>query len=119
MSMENVGRFYREVATNESLRARLSEMLQPYDGQKTDEAAKESMVNQTIIPLAQQQGLPFTQEELRQYEEDLSKRKADGELSEEELEAVAGGFGIAVALCIFIGLGAGIHTGFCWITGLY
>lgn len=119
MSIKIVNEFYQKIASEEEMKTELSELFQPYEGKTLDEAERETLVEQILLPYAKQKGFLFTLEELKQYEIELTERKENGELSDEELEAVAGGLGIAIALCIIIGLGAGIHTGFCWITGLY
>ena len=119
MSQENVKQFYQKLAADETIRTKLTDLFQPYAGQELDEERRTTLANQILLPFAEEQGLPFTLEELRQFEEDLIKRKADGELSEEELEAVAGGLGIGFALCIFVGLGLGVMFGFCWIGGAF
>jgi predicted ribosomally synthesized peptide with nif11-like leader len=44
-----------------------------------------------VVAAAKQQGLEFTVEEAKTYLESAGNEKADGELSDQQLEAVAGG----------------------------
>ena len=56
----------------------------------------------------------FTKEDLLALVEESRIIKAeDGELSEDELESVAGGLAISLDFCFFIGAGAGFYTGLC------
>ncbi len=62
--------------------------------------------------------MAFTMEELHQYEIETSQKDPDGELSAEELEAVAGG-NLGGAVCFIIGIGAGIlDISLCFFVGL-
>jgi predicted ribosomally synthesized peptide with nif11-like leader len=119
MSIENVKQFYQVLATDEELKANLTELMKPYQGLEMNEGNRIELAEKILLPIAAEKGMAFTVEDLHQYEREVSQKNQTGELSDEEMEAVAGGLGIAFALCIIIGFGAGVHTGFCWITGLY
>lgn len=116
MSMENVKKFYQAVATDESLRVRLSALNKQYDGEALDEEKKAALVEKLVLPIAAEKGLDFTMEDLRQYNENINKRSEDGELSSDELDAVAGGLKIG-GICFIIGLGGVIAVGVCQIAG--
>lgn len=60
-------------------------------------------------------GYDFTVEELNAYAQALKFAKAGGELNTEELENVAGGFGlVAAGLCIVGGIVVGIAVNAKW-----
>lgn len=118
MSRENVGKFYQAAAADEGFRIRLNELFTPYQGKEMDETEKAALIEKLVLPVAAEKGLSFTAEELRQYEEEKCKGKANGELDNEELEAVAGGVGVAVGTCVYLGIGVAVGTGFCLILGI-
>ena len=98
------------------------------DGADIREKAAEAIV----LPLAKEVGLPFTLEELKEYEQDRLKEM---HLSEDELEQVAGGAKKNIGgrkrkkrdrdgrnACAYIGVGFGKtekngKTAFCFIIG--
>ncbi len=80
MSKENVKAFMDKLATDKDLQA------------KVNDRAK--AVEAVIIPVAKEAGFDFTVEDLKAYEKGI----ADGTISKEELDAVAGG-----STCIFAG----------------
>ena len=63
------------------------------------------------VAAAKQQGLEFTAEEAKTYMASQEAEKADGELSDQQLEAVAGGKG-GQPKC----QGAGTVNGYSWST---
>ncbi len=95
-----------------------------------DAAMREKAVEDVIIPLAKEVGLPFTLEELKEYEQDQMKNMT---LSEDELDQVAGGrakiagggngeSSKTVAYCAFLGVGFGKterkgNTAYCFLLG--
>jgi hypothetical protein len=118
MSRENVKKFYETVTEDDGLRLRLSELFNQYQGQEIDEAKRAVLVEELVLPVAAEKGLPFTLEELKEYEETIRKERATGELSADELDAVAGGFGGAAGFCIVIGVGGYVGAGLCLIIGV-
>ena len=84
MAQENVAKLVELIRSDEALQAKLKEAFEAYDGPKDDERA---VFEATIAPIAAEAGLPCT------YEEGLGFATADRNLSDEELEAVAGGSG--------------------------
>lgn len=118
MSQENVKQFYQLVATEESLRTKMVELFKPYQNQAMDESKKLELVENSLLPLAAEQGMPFSAEDLRLYEQELSKESTAGELNADELDAVAGG-NLGGAVCFIIGVGAGIlDISLCFIVGI-
>ena len=136
MAKENVGKFYDKLAQDAALAEKLNALDKDFaekNGASTDDAAmREKAVEAIIIPLAKEVGLPFTLEELKEYEQEQIKEM---NLSEDELDQVAGGRVRAggsgkgdgesskpVAYCAFLGLGFGKTerkgtTAYCFILG--
>ena len=100
----------------------------PADG--ADLAFREKAAEAIIVPLAKEAGLPFTLEELKEYEQEQMKNMT---LSEDELDQVAGGRKKqqksgksdrtgAGAYCAFLGVGFGKterkgNTAYCFLLG--
>lgn len=87
--MTNIERFEELLKSDEALQARLQELVGAFEGDKSDAAA---VFAATVGKLAEEAGLPFGYEEGREY-------SSNRELSDEELEAVAGGKGF----CYIVG----------------
>ena len=92
MAKENVGKFYDKLAQDAALAEKLNALDKDFaekNGASSDDAAmREKAVEAIIIPLAKEVGLPFTLEELKEYEQEQLKEM---NLSEDELDQVAGG----------------------------
>ena len=133
MAKENVGKFYEKLTQDAALAEKLNALDKDFaekNGASADDTAmREKAVEAIIIPLAQEVGLPFTLEELKEYEQEQLKEM---NLSEDELDQVAGGkrkyHGPAAnnskggALCAFLGVGFGKTerkgtTAYCFILG--
>ena len=134
MAMENVGKFYDKLAQDAALAEKLNALDKDFaekNGASADDAAmREKAVDAIIIPLAKEAGLPFTLEELKEYEQDQIKEM---NLSEDELAQVAGGKRTPVkcnklkgrcgaAACYYVGVGLGRvrkdgKTAFCILIG--
>ena len=133
MAKANVGKFYDKLAQDAALAEKLNALDKDFaekNGTSTDDAAmREKAVEAIIIPLAKEVGLPFTLEELKEYEQDQMKNMT---LSEDELEQVAGGkkrrhgdeskSGDGGAFCAFLGFGFGKttrkgNTAYCFLLG--
>lgn len=78
MSMENVRNFFNELEDNQSLRAEFEQFVDP----QSDNVAN------NIVDFGKKSGFEFNIEDLRAHENEV----LNGELSDEELEDVAGGF---------------------------
>ena len=133
MAKANVGKFYDKLAQDAALAEKLNALDKDFaekNGASTDDAAmREKAVEAIIIPMAEEVGLPFTLEELKEYEQEQLKEM---NLSEDELDQVAGGkrkyHGPAAnnskggALCAFLGVGFGKTerkgtTAYCFLLG--
>ena len=90
MAQENATKFYELLKSDEALQAKIREATAAYDGAKDDEKA---VFEAVIAPLAAEAGLPFT------YEEGFAFATAERNLTDEELDAVAGGR----HFCYFVG----------------
>ncbi len=124
MAKENVGKFYEKLAQDAALAEKLNALDKDFaekNGTAADDAAtREKAVDAIIIPLAKEAGLPFTLEELKEYEQDQVKNMT---LSEDELDQVAGGKLVSKGnnyrkstgdgghnACAYIGVGLGYRT---------
>ena len=134
MAKENVGKFYEKLAQDAALAEKLNALDKDFaekNGASSDDAAmREKAVEAIVIPLAEEVGLPFTLEELKEYEQEQLKEM---NLSEDELDQVAGGRKKqqksgkgtttgAGAYCAFLGVGFGKterngKTAYCFIVG--
>ena len=134
MAKENVGKFYDKLARDAALAEKLNAMDKDFaekNGASADDAAmREKAVAAVVIPLAKEAGLPFTLEELKEYEQEQMKNMT---LSEDELDQVAGGRKKqqksgksdrtgAGAYCAFLGVGFGKterkgNTAYCFLLG--
>lgn len=81
MAQDNISKFEELLRNDESLSAKLQELASAYEGDPADE---ESFFAATIGALAEEAGLPFSLEEAKGY-------VPNRELSDAELDAVAGG----------------------------
>ena len=118
MSLEQVKQFYQMVTTDEAVRMRLNGINEQVAGQALDAESIKEFAEKWILPIAAEYGVPFTYEELKEYNETL--KNPQGDLSMEELDSVAGGVGAGGGICFFVGLAIGIEAGdaFCVIFGL-
>ena len=106
MANENVNSFFEAMTKDESIQQALKEKELAYTGAKDD---REAVIKEVLIPVAEAAGYTFTVEDLKEYEEG---KQVNGELNEDELEAVAGG--LTWGLCIMLGFGGG---DMCYIIG--
>ncbi|WP_027397934.1 Nif11-like leader peptide family natural product precursor [Anaerovibrio lipolyticus] len=134
MAKENVGKFYDKLAQDAALAEKLNALDKKFadtnEGSADDIAFREKAVAAIVIPLAKEVGLPFTLEELKEYEQEQLKEM---NLSEDELDQVAGGrfkgagggngeSSKSGAYCAFLGVGFGKttrkgNTAYCFILG--
>ena len=85
--MENVKKFYDALANSEALKEKAAKLNEKYS---ETEKADEEAVTADIIAFAASEGYSFTAEELAAYTKTAGK-PAPQELSQDELDAVAGG----------------------------
>ena len=91
MSVENVKQFYEAISRDEAMKQTYMESYQKYQGQPMDEETALSLVGQEGLALAQQMGYEFTLDDLKSYGTEMKQAKMNFELSDEEMQAVAGG----------------------------
>ena len=129
MAKANAAKFYEKLQNDAALAEKLNEMDKDFvekNGTSAEDAAmREKAAEAIILPLAQEVGLPFTLDELKEYEQEQLKGL---NLSEDELEQVAGGVPKntnsrnGVNACAYIGVGFGRtkkdgKTAFCLLLG--
>ena len=99
MVTESVKAFFDALSKDEALQQALKEKEVAYTGMKED---REAIVKEVLLPVAEEAGYDFTMKELKEFEKGM---RAEGELGEDELEAVAGG--LTWGLCLMVGIGGG------------
>ena len=114
MAKENVKAFFEALFKDEAIQQALKAKELAYTGSKED---REAVVKEVLIPVAEEAGYAFTLEELKAFEKGMC---LEGELSENELEAVAGGMNWGV--CFIFGFGEGssclvVGSGLCVVGG--
>ena len=129
MAKANAAKFYEKLQNDAALAEKLNALDKDFaekNGASADDAAmREKAAEAIILPLAQEVGLPFTLDELKEYEQEQLKGL---NLSEDELEQVAGGVPKntnsrnGVNACAYIGVGFGRtkkdgKTAFCLLLG--
>ena len=83
--MDNVKKFIAQLKTDAELQKKVKAAQDAYKGDGNDEA---KMVEAILLPIAKEAGLPFTVTDFNSYK---AARKSEGEASDDELAAVAGG----------------------------
>ena len=118
MAKENVGKFYEKLAQDAALAEKLNALDKDFAEKNVtssnDAAMREKAAEAIVLPLAEEVGLPFTLEELKEYEQEQLKEM---NLSDDELDQVAGGSGGkrsksleptgGLNACAFVGVGFG------------
>lgn len=82
MAKENAAKFYEALKSDKELQGKLKSAMEAFGGEKKD---KEAVLAQVILPVAKGNGFDVTLEELKAYQPE------NGELPDEQLEAVSGG----------------------------
>jgi hypothetical protein len=111
MAQENLKKFYEKVNGDEELQKKIKALADSYTGDKSDEKAAFEAV---IAPIAKEAGYEFTYEEAMEAAEEAE----DGEITEDEAAAAAGGFAVCwvvgggtgdsyTTVCKYVGFGAG------------
>ena len=83
MSVDQVKAFMAKVKADEALAKKLSETQAAYKGDK------DAAVAAVIVPIAAEAGFKFTADDVKAF---FNKNETEGEASDDELEAVAGGY---------------------------
>ena len=91
MSVENVKKFYEALSQDEAMKQKFVELSQKYQGQPMDEVKAAAVMEQEGLLLAKQQGYSISMDDLKSYGKILNPAEMNGELSDEELQAVVGG----------------------------
>lgn len=90
MSAESVGKFLERVESDEKLQEELAQVIETAASTATEGADR-----QGATELGQKYGFDFSSEELwaeiKNRQDQFKQRQSSGELSDDELEAVAGG----------------------------
>ena len=97
--MSNVEKFEELLRSDETLQAKLRNATEAFAGNKSD---GREVFDAVIAPLAAEAGIPFT------YDEGRAFATKDAELSDEELDAVAGGG------CFLAGYNSEPSANACW-----
>jgi hypothetical protein len=100
MAKENIKKFEEMLQSDAELRDKIKASSEAYVhmGKEADERA---FFEEVIAPVAEGCGAPFT------YDEVVELKSQMGEISEEELESVAGG---KWAFCIFLGVSSDVSA---------
>ena len=121
MAKEDLNRFRSLLLSDEDFQEKLRKAAAEYTGGKDEK----SVFDNLLLPLAQEYGLSASYEEFKEYVSAFTDG-TDGELSDDELEQVAGGKdagGLGVGACLGLGGGVGIGAGaegggVCFIAGV-
>ena len=126
MAKENAAKFFELLGTDEELAKKVAEADKKFaeanivTAEEADtEAFRSKVAEEVILPAAAEAGLPFTVEELAEYEEE-QVALLEKTLSEDELDQVAGGnkleklkshkrrkFDGGAVACFYVGVGMG------------
>lgn len=116
MSNADLLKFKELLNSDAEFQEKLRKAAEEYTGEQDEKAVFENLLS----PLAQEYGLSATYEEFKEYIDGFSGG-AEGELSEDELEQVAGGKDSGFGFCILLGggdmFGAG-HGYACEVIGM-
>jgi predicted ribosomally synthesized peptide with nif11-like leader len=108
MSAESVDKFLERVETDEKLQEELAQIIE-----SSANAGTEGADRQGAMELGKKYGFDFSSEELwagiKKRQDEFKERQGSGELSDEELEAVAGGEVVAITVAA-IGAASSILT---------
>lgn len=100
MSIESVNEFLARVESDEQIQSELAQVIESADGE--DATDLDQKYKDGASDLGKKYGYNFTSEELwaeiKQRQDQFEQRQNSEELSDEELEAIAGGSVITVAV---------------------
>ena len=112
--MENVKEFYEALANSDALKEKAAKLNEKYN--ETEKMDEEAAIAD-IIAFAASEGYSFTAQELADYTKTAMK-PAPQELSQDELEAVAGGSNacrVCFGTCFCVVGGGGTHQDPHWV----
>ena len=104
MSKENVRLFNERVSADKALQDKLHALNERHEGEELSDEQMMRIYEEDVLPLARECGLDFSMEALKEYTRDL-RQSSPVELTDDELEAVAGG-----ATCVCVIGGGGGHS---------
>ena len=116
MAKEDIKKFRNLLISDSAFQEKLLKASESYTGAQDEK----SVFNNLLLPLAKEQGFSATYEEFKEYIGAFAG-DSESELSEDELELVAGGKNSGIGLCVFVGGGDlfGSGTGYaCQAVGL-
>ena len=103
----DVKKFYVSMAADEALLSDFDKILKEVDEKNLPEKERNDLFDGKILELAKKKGFNFTFEDALAFNKELSSKY--GELSNDELDQVAGGFGLGgllppnlVAYAVFV-----------------
>ena len=96
--MESVKKLFEALKKDAALAEKLKVADKAYEGRELTEPERLSLIEREIMPIIREAGYKVTLKELEDYGESLKPKT--GELSDDELEAVAGGKKIAPMPCV-------------------
>ena len=115
--ISDIQKFWEMMQTDKQVQEKLRAASEAYTGEQTEEAIFEGV----LVPVAKEYGISATFEEYKAFLDQLFKSQSQGksQLSEQELEQVAGGsgketnYGVGAVACYGFGVGLGNPTGLC------
>ena len=99
--MENAKKFVEALRADAKLAEKLNEANKAYEGKELSEQERRDAIERDLLPIIKAAGYDVTIAELEAFGQQA--KPATGELSDDELEAVAGG----MCFCTFGGVGGG------------
>ena len=88
--MENAKKFFEALKTDTALAEKLKEANKAYEGKELSEQERRDAIERDVLPIIKAAGYDVTLAELEAFGKQQAK-PALGELSDDEMEAVAGG----------------------------
>ena len=109
---EGLKKFEELMKTDTAFQEKLKAVMENYTGERTEQAVFEGV----LLPLAKEYGITATLEEVKEYINNVSGQ--DRELSEDEVNQVAGGKDFGATACLGWGVGFGDSgSGKCVVLG--
>lgn len=101
--MSKMKELYEKVASDSALQAKFSEIMKKAEEKGSDATAE------SLVAFAKEEGYEVGSEEITKFFAELSEKSKGGELSDMELDSVAGGKGEKVVISV-----AFFATGMCF-----
>ena len=112
--MSKIEELYAKVATDSTLQRKFAEIM------SEAEATGKAKAEEALVAFAKEAGYEIPFEEARQFMENLVAKKKNGELTDTELDLVAGGKSDKGVMAIFASvISAGIGCGILSIVGAF